>query len=72
MIKPENNIMTFKLLKENNCQPRIQLPPTIRLKNEGEAKVFKIVFVFYCCHCKSPQIWWHQQYQFVIILQFYR
>lgn len=72
MIKPEDNRMTFKLLKINNLNTRIQLPPKLCLRNEGEVKVFQTVLVFYCSYYILPQILWHKQYKFTIILQFYR
>ena len=35
-MKPEGDGVTFKLLRESNCQLRIQMPPKICLKNTDE------------------------------------
>lgn len=43
LIKPEDNEITFKLLKESNCQPRIQLPSKTCIRNEGNIKAFQTV-----------------------------
>ena len=31
---------TFKMLKENDCQPRILYPATLSFRNEGKTKTF--------------------------------
>lgn len=44
MVNPENDGVTFKLLKENNCQPGIQMPPKMCPQNRDKVKVL----IFYC------------------------
>lgn len=55
MMNPENNGVTFKLLKENNCQPGIQMPPKMCPQNRDKVKVL----IFYCGWNILLHMWWH-------------